>query len=237
MPKPIEHTIFLSQLFDLEYVFLCIMFPYQYIVIEGNIGAGKTTFVKMLAAKHKARLLLESFAENPFLPKFYKEPEKYAFTLEMAFMAERYGQLKKGVQEQDLFADFTISDYYFMKSLLFAKQTLNSNEFQLYRQFFHIIYPSLPKPDLYVYLHSDVERLLENIKKRGREYEQTISADYLLKIQQGYFDFFKQHSGKFPFLIVDASQLDFVHNPSDFEQLEKAILEQEYTAPTTRLLF
>ncbi len=209
---------------------------YQYIVIEGNIGAGKTTFVKMLTAKHNARMLLETFADNPFLPKFYEEPEKYAFTLEMAFMADRYGQLKKGIQEQDLFTKFTVSDYYFMKSLIFAKQTLTDTEFQLYRQFFHIIYPSLPKPDLYVYLHTDVDRLLQNIKKRGREYEQNISADYLTKIQKGYFDFFKQHSGDFPFLIIDTTRLDFVNNAAHFEQLEQAILQKEYTEPLTRLL-
>ncbi len=212
------------------------MYPYKYIVIEGNIGAGKTTFVKMLAAKHNARMLLETFAENPFLPKFYKEPEKYAFTLEMAFMADRYGQLKKGIQEQDLFTEFTVSDYYFMKSLIFAKQTLTDTEFKLYRQFFHIIYPSLPKPDIYVYLHTNVDRLLQNIKKRGREYEQDISPEYLSKIQKGYFDFFKQHSGDFPFLIIDTTNLDFVNNTSHFEQLEQAILQKEYTEPLNRLL-
>lgn len=212
------------------------MYPYKYIVIEGNIGAGKTTFAKMLAEKHNARLLLETFADNPFLPKFYEEPEKYAFTLEMAFMADRYGQLQKGVQDQDLFTDFMISDYYFMKSLIFAKQTLSDTEYQLYRQFFHIIYSSLPKPDLYVYLHADTERLLRNIKKRGREYEQNISADYLSKIQQGYFDFFKQHRGNFPFVIIDATHLDFLNKVSHFAKLETAILDTEYTQPLTRLL-
>ncbi len=212
------------------------MYPYKYIVIEGNIGAGKTTLTQMIAQKNNARILLETFAENPFLPRFYEEPQRYAFPLEMAFMADRYGQLQKGIQEQDLFSDFLVSDYYFMKSLIFSQQTLNSTEYQLYQQFFHIIYPSLPKPDLYVYLHNDTDKLLQNIKKRGRDYEQNITAEYLQKIQTGYFDFFKQNQGNFPFLIIDTTALDFVANTADFTKLETAILQEEYTKPLTRLL-
>nr|PID88614.1 MAG: hypothetical protein CSB03_00470 [Bacteroidia bacterium] len=212
------------------------MSSYQYIVIEGNIGAGKTTLTKMIAEKHNARQLLEDFADNPFLPKFYEEPDKYAFTLEMAFMADRYKQLSEGIQEQELFRQFTISDYYFMKSLIFSKHTLNNAEYKLYRQFFHIIYKQLPQPDLYVYLHHDIDRLLANIKKRGRNYEQNINAEYLTRVQNSYFDFFKESKGRFPFLIIDCSQIDFVQNSNDFRLLENAILEKEYSEPITRLL-
>lgn len=210
---------------------------YKNIVIEGNIGVGKTTFCKMLATKHNASLTLETFADNPFLPKFYEEPEKYAFTVEMAFLADRYTQLKKRVQEQDLFSPFTISDYYFMKSLIFAKQTLNNTEYQLYRQFFHIIYTAMPKPDIYVYLHSNVDRLMQNIKDRGREYEKHITKKYLSDIQHSYFDFFKQHRDSFPILIIDVTSLDFVKNTEHFNLLEKTILNTQYENTLTRLLF
>lgn len=212
------------------------MVNYQYIIIEGNIGAGKTTLATKIAEQYNAKLMLEEFSDNPFLPKFYKEPDKYAFALEMAFMAERYRQLREGLQERDMFKDFTISDYYYMKSLIFAKKTLSKDEYQLYRQFFHIIYASLPQPNLYVYLHMNVDRLLENIKNRGRDYEQDITAEYLLKIQNSYFDFFKQHRGKFPFLIIDCTKIDFVHSQEDYAKLVEVILFENYTEPMTRLI-
>lgn len=181
----------------------------DFLVIEGNIGAGKTTFAKMLSAEYDARLILEQFAENPFLPKFYNDPEKYSFPLELSFLAERYGQLKKELTNRDLFHQNTIADYYFMKSLIFAQNTLARDEYNLYRNFFDIIYERLPKPDLFVYLHLPEELLLTNIRKRGRDYEQSIDAEYLKKIREGYFTFFSQQSD-FPVLIVDTSKIDFV---------------------------
>lgn len=212
------------------------MINYQYIIVEGNIGAGKTTLATKIAQQYNAKLMLEEFSDNPFLPKFYREPEKYAFTLEMAFMADRYRQLREGLQERDMFKDFTISDYYYMKSLIFAKKTLRKDEYQLYRQFFHIIYSALPQPNLYVYLHMSVDRLLENIKKRDRGYEQGITAEYLLKIQNSYFDFFKQHKGKFPFLIIDCTNIDFVHSQEDYTRLVEHILFEDYLQSMTRLI-
>lgn len=212
------------------------MVNYQYIIIEGNIGAGKTTLATKIAEQYNAKLMLEEFSDNPFLPKFYREPDKYAFALEMAFMADRYRQLREGLQERDMFKDFTISDYYYMKSLIFAKKTLSKDEYRLYRQFFHIIYASLPQPNLYVYLHMDIDRLLENIKNRGRDYEQDITAEYLLKIQNSYFDFFKQHSGKFPFLIIDCTKVNFVHSQKDYTHLVEKILFENYTHPITQLI-
>ncbi|MBN2595758.1 deoxynucleoside kinase [Labilibaculum sp.] len=195
---------------------------YKFIVIEGNIGAGKTSLSHKIAEQYNAKLILEQFANNPFLPKFYKDPDKYSFPLEMSFLADRYNQLKKELSETDLFKSFTIADYYFMKSLIFSKQTLKDDEYSLYRQFFHIIYNSLPKPDLYVYLHSNVDKLLSNIKSRGREYEQEISADYLQKIQDSYFEFFKQQQ-ELSFLVIDTNSIDFVNNLDDYNKVSDTI--------------
>ena len=209
---------------------------YNFIVIEGNIGAGKTTLSHKIAEEFNAKLILEQFAENPFLPKFYRDPEKYSFPLEMSFLADRYNQLKKELSERDLFKSFTISDYYFMKSLIFSKQTLQDDEYSLYRQFFHIIYNSLPKPDLYVYLHSNVDNLLKNIKKRGRDYEQEITADYLLKIQDSYFEFFKQQQD-LNFLVIDTNEIDFVNNEDDYRKVLDAIFQAECKKGLNRIIF
>jgi deoxyadenosine/deoxycytidine kinase len=208
---------------------------YKFIVIEGNIGAGKTSLSHKIAEEYNAKLILEQFASNPFLPKFYEDQEKYSFPLEMSFLADRYNQLKRELSERDLFKSFTIADYYFMKSLIFSKQTLKDDEYNLYRQFFHIIYNSLPKPDLYVYLHSNVEKLLKNIKSRGREYEQDISADYLQKIQDSYFGFFKQQQ-ELSFLIVDTNNIDFVNNPKHYRKLSDAIFSCECKKGLTRII-
>ena len=199
---------------------------YNYIVIEGNIGAGKTTLATMISEEFNARLVLERFAENPFLPRFYEDPARFAFPVELSFLAERYRQLKDEIVEQDLFKSFTVADYYFMKSLIFASSTLERDEFNLYRQIFHIIYSSLPKPDLYVYLHVSPERLLENIALRGREYEKTITASYLADIQENYFNFFKQNAEN-RYLILDVNSLDFVRNKSDYRLLVDTIFSEE----------
>ena len=208
---------------------------HNFIVIEGNIGAGKTSLSNKIASDYNAKLILEQFAENPFLPKFYEEPEKYSFPLEMSFLADRYNQLKNELSEQDLFKSFTIADYYFMKSLIFSKQTLQDDEYKLYSQFFHIIYNSLPKPDLYVYLHSDVDKLLINIKKRGRNYEQEITADYLLKIQNSYFSFFKQQQD-LNFLVIDTNNIDFIGDDLDYRQVCDVIFNNKYKKGLNRII-
>ena len=190
---------------------------YQFITIEGNIGVGKTTFSKMLAKELSYRIVLEEFADNPFLPKFYNQPERYAFSLELFFMAERYRQLGD-LREQDLFSKGIVSDYFFVKSKLFAENNLSDDELLLFNRLSDIALKNLPKPDLLIYLHSDVERLQFNIKKRGRSFEQNISNDYLFDIQNKYFDFFKKHSD-FPVLIVDVSEVDFVNQKYIFERL------------------
>ena len=200
---------------------------YNYVVIEGNIGAGKTTLAKRIADEFNARLILEHFDDNPFLPKFYSDPEKYSFPLELSFLASRYRQLKDELVPQDLFKSFTIADYYFMKSLVFAASTLKGDEFNLYRQIFNIIYGSLPKPDIYVYLHLTPERLLNNIKKRGRDYERNITGEYLQNIQESYFAFFRQNPGN-KYLIIDISKIDFVDNKKDFDKIIEVIFRSDY---------
>jgi deoxyadenosine/deoxycytidine kinase len=195
---------------------------YNYIVIEGNIGAGKTTLASMIARDYNAKLILERFADNPFLPKFYSDPSRYSFPLELSFLADRYRQLKEELMEQDLFRSFTVADYYFMKSLVFSSKTLEQDEFSLYRQIFYIIYSSLPKPDLYVYLHVPPERLLRNIALRGREYEKSITADYLNGIHESYFNFFRQNPEN-RYLVLDISDIDFVANHEDYDRIKEMI--------------
>jgi len=207
----------------------------NYLVIEGNIGAGKTTLAQMISEKYKTKLVLEQFADNPFLPKFYENQEQYSFPLEMAFLAERYNQLNRELSHLDLFSPFTISDYYFMKSLIFAQNTLQPDEYNLYRQFFTIIYEKMPKPDLYVYLHKDTDLLMKNIAVRGRTYESFITKEYLEKISQGYFGYFKQQTD-FPVLIIDTNGIDFVEKPADFEKLTDTIFNSQFNKGVTRVI-
>jgi 2-amino-4-hydroxy-6-hydroxymethyldihydropteridine diphosphokinase len=191
---------------------------YNYIAIEGNIGAGKTTLSKLMSDDFNARLVLERFADNPFLPKFYEDKERFAFPLEMSFLADRYQQLSDDLAQFDLFKNFVVSDYYIFKSLIFAQVTLPSDEYALYRKMFDLMYKEITKPDLYVYLYQNTDRLLMNIKKRGREYEQNIEAEYLQKIHDGYTSFIKteQHLN---ILIIDVSELDFVNEKQDYENI------------------
>jgi deoxyadenosine/deoxycytidine kinase len=197
----------------------------RYIAIEGNIGAGKTSLSKLLAEEMNALLILEQFEKNSFLPLFYKEPERYAFPLEMSFLADRYQQLKNQLSTPGLFHSLIVSDYFISKSLIFARKTLESDEYRLYSRLFSIISSSLPKPDLLVYLYSDIANLQENIRKRGREYEQDIKDEYLEKIQSSYFDFIKTQS-KLPIVIIDSSQLDFVNNEMDYKRIKEIILQE-----------
>jgi 2-amino-4-hydroxy-6-hydroxymethyldihydropteridine diphosphokinase len=201
--------------------------PFNYIAIEGNIGAGKTTLATKLAEDCNAKLVLERFADNPFLPKFYKDQSRYAFPLEMSFLADRYQQLSDDLAQFDLFKDFVVADYHIFKSLIFAKVTLQEDEFRLYKTMFDIIHKEMPKPDLYVYLYQNTTRLLHNIKKRGRSYEQEIPAEYLEKINQGYLDYIKTQTD-LNVLIVDVSELDFVKKQADYvfllEKIQQATL-------------
>ncbi|MDD4645651.1 MAG: deoxynucleoside kinase [Bacteroidales bacterium] len=207
---------------------------YRLVVIEGNIGAGKTSLAKRISMDYNSHLILERFADNPFLPKFYKDPDRFAFPLEMSFLADRYTQLKKELASPDIFAPFTVADYYFMKSLIFAGNTLAGDEYMLYSQLFHLMYSSLPKPDLYVYLHQDPENLLTNIWNRGREYESAITVEYLKKIQTGYFDFFRQEPSM-RILVVDTRDIDFVNQEEDYHTLLDTLFVQKYPVGLTRV--
>ncbi len=191
---------------------------YPFIAIEGNIGAGKTTLCKQLSEQFNTRLILESFDENPFLSKFYENPERHAFSVELFFMTERYKQLQESLTPADLFQEFTISDYYFIKTLLFAKQNLKDDEYRLFNNIFNLLSANFPKPDLIVYLHRPVEQLLKNIKKRGRNYEQQIKAEYLETIQTAYFDYFRMERD-IPILIIDVADMDFINNQKYYEEL------------------
>lgn len=191
---------------------------YNYIAIEGNIGSGKTTLTKMIGNEFNARLVLERFADNPFLPKFYKDKERYAFPLEMSFLADRYQQLSDDIAQFDLFKNLIVSDYYIFKSLIFSQITLQKDEYKLYRRMFDVMYKEITKPDLYIYLYQNTERLLENIKKRGRLYEKDIQSEYLEKIHKGYFNFIKTEQN-LNTLIIDVSDLDFVKNKKDYDSI------------------
>ncbi|HYK47212.1 MAG TPA: deoxynucleoside kinase [Parafilimonas sp.] len=194
---------------------------YHYIAIEGNIGAGKTTLAHLLSKKLNARLILEQFSDNPFLPKFYENPKQFAFPLELFFMAERYKQLKEMINTNDLFQNVTISDYVFSKCLLFAKVNLAEEEFRLYQKLFDIIQQQLAFPDLIIYLHSPVEKLQKNIRKRNRAYEQTIPDEYLFKIQETYTSYIKQHNIRT--LFIDASNADFLGNEQHLQLVANAL--------------
>lgn len=198
---------------------------YNFISIEGNIGAGKTTLAHLLSKHYNARLILEEFADNPFLPKFYENPHQFAFPLELFFMAERFKQLKELIQQKDIFQNLTISDYLFTKCLLFAKINLPDDEFRLYQRLFEIMYQQVVQPDIVLYLHSPVNKLQQNIRKRNRPYEQKIQDDYLFKIQETYTHYIKQHNIKT--IIIDASNADFLGNEKHLVTIID-ILEKEY---------
>lgn len=198
---------------------------YQFIAIEGNIGAGKTSLAKRIAADFNAKLILEKFDDNSFLPKFYQNPKRYAFPLELSFLAERFQQLKASLVSQDLFSSFTIADYFVNKSLIFSRKTLQTDEFQLYQKLFSIINLSLPKPELLVYLYLDIPRLQSNIKKRGRDYELNMKDEYLQEIQSSYFDFIS-HQNNMRIIVIDTNSIDFVNNYSDYEKLIEVIFKK-----------
>ena len=202
---------------------------YRYIAVEGNIGAGKTTLSTMLAKHYNAKLVQEEFSDNTFLPKFYAEPERYAFPLELSFLADRYQQLKNLLSMQDMFQQVVVSDYVFAKSKLFARTNLKDAEYDLFLKMFEIIDPHLPPPDVLIYLHANIPHLQTNIHKRGRPYEQSISDDYLERVQKTYQQYMKQNLSKS--IIIDMSEADFVSNPKHFDELV-SFLEKDYDFQT-----
>ncbi len=208
----------------------------NYIVIEGNIGAGKTSLSTQLSTDWEARLILEEFSDNPFLPLFYDNPDRYAFPVELFFMTERHKQLQQLLLEGNLFQERVVSDYVFSKTLLFARQNLKDDELRLFQRLFHTLNAAFPKPQLLVYLHRSVEQLLANIAKRGRDYEKSITGDYLQRIQQAYFDFFNLIKEDLPILVLDVGDWDFIQNPVYYqvilEQIQKPYAKGYHTWST-----
>lgn len=207
--------------------------PYNYISIEGNIGTGKTSFCKAMQIEHNCKLVLETFNDNPFLPLFYKDPQRYAFTVELFFMTERHKQLQNHLLSQDLFYDFTMSDYYFSKTLLFAKNNLEEEEYRLFQKLYNVLNQTFPKPDLLVYFHRNVDVLMENIKKRNRDFEKGITREYLIQIQNSYFEYFRNILS-FPVVILDLGDIDFVNNPKAFHEV-KTILTKKHNPGVHRM--
>ena len=206
----------------------------KFIAIEGNIGVGKTSLAKKIAKDYNSELILESFSNNPFLPKFYKDPEKYAFSLELFFMSERYHQLKK-TWSGDLFFSNKISDYFFMKSKIFAKTTLKDDELVLFDKLFEIMLSSLPYPDLLVYIHSDIKRLQENIHLRGRKFELNIDDSYLEALQNNYFDYLKKQK-KSSVLILDVTRVDFVNDNKVYKKIKNLISEKHQLGEVKKVI-
>ncbi|MBP5711084.1 MAG: deoxynucleoside kinase [Bacteroidales bacterium] len=207
--------------------------PYNYAVIEGCIGAGKTTLSTKIAEDLNTNLILERFADNSFLPKFYEDPEHYAFPLEMSFLSDRYQQLKNF--QRDVFkSSLIIADYFINKCIIFSKNNLKGDEYSLYLKIANLIFDALPKPDLMIYLYNSIERLQQNISVRGRDYERNISPEYLSNIQEGYMNYLNHYNPEIPILIVDAHNLDFVKNPNDYEKL-KSLLYNTYPKGINRI--
>ena len=202
-------------------------FSHKFIAIEGNIGAGKTTLCKMIAEDYGSRLILEAFSDNPFLPYFYENPERYAFSVELFFMTERHNQLQDELKQTNLFQDNVVSDYFFLKTLLFAKNNLSDEEYRLFQRLFHILNAHFPNPDLLVYLHRPVEQLLRHIQKRARSFESEISADYLTQIQQAYLDYFKSVH-EVPILLIELEDLDFTTSASGYARILE-LIHADYT--------
>jgi deoxyadenosine/deoxycytidine kinase len=207
-------------------------FPHQFIAIEGNIGAGKTTLCKMMEADFGCRLILEQFTDNPFLPFFYENPERYAFPVELFFMTERHKQLQEALSQRELFSQLIVSDYFFIKTLLFAKNNLSDEEFRLFQRLFNTLNATFRKPELLVYLHRPVPDLLHNIRQRGREYEKNIQPAYLQSLQEAYFGYFKTET-EVPVLIIDVEKVEFWHDRSAYEHILN-LIAKNYSQGTHR---
>lgn len=207
--------------------------PYNYICIEGNIGSGKTTFCEMMQEDYNCTLILEEFDDNPFLPMFYENPEKFAFTVELFFMTERHKQMSSTLSVRNMFDDFVLGDYFFLKTLLFARKNLSEEEFKLFQKIFQVLNSNFQQPDLVVYFHRSVDILKQNIDKRGRPYEANISKEYLTQVQNSYFEYFRNVLS-YPVLILDLKDLNFVENKNHYEFL-KSLLQKKYMPGVHRI--
>ena len=209
----------------------------RYVAIEGVIGAGKTTLAHMIAQRLNAQLVLEKFEENPFLARFYEDQEHYAFQTQIFFLLSRYKQ-QRDLFQADLFQNALVTDYIFDKDKIFAYLNLQDDELKLYEALVGSIEKNVPVPDLVVYLQSSVPRLLSNIKSRGRKYEENMSEEYITDLNEAYNYFFFRYKNS-PLMIVNSTEIDFVANPGDFDQLYKEIMREdrapvEYYNPPVR---
>ncbi|MCX7874643.1 MAG: deoxynucleoside kinase [Melioribacteraceae bacterium] len=209
----------------------------KYIAIEGVIGAGKSSLASLLAEKLNANIILEEFEENPFLQKFYDDRNRYAFQTQMFFLINRYKQQQQLIQ-QDLFSSITVSDYIFDKDKIFAYLNLSKEELKLYESIFPLLERDIPKPDLVIFLQSSIDRLILNIKKRGRSFEKNLTRQYLVELSEAYNNYFFKYS-RTPLLIVNTSDIDFVNNENDFNELYEHIFREdrgfiEYFNPKAR---
>lgn len=201
------------------------MIHYKNIIIEGNIGAGKTTAATLLSDRLGARLILESFENNPFLELFYQNQERYAFQVELFFLAERYHQLSKNLLG-DIFNEYTVFDYIFNKSAIFSNITLNGDEKNLFNNLYHIMDRFMPKPDILIFIHQPIERILNQINERGRAYEQSIPTDYLLEVERSYFNFFREES-RFPIVVLNTADIE-EYNPETIQSYISDILSKDW---------
>jgi len=201
--------------------------PAQYVAIEGVIGVGKTTLVKQLRKRFKAREVYEQFEDNPFLPDFYKDREAYAFSTQIFFLMSRFRQ-QEVLSQGDLFSSLTLSDYFFEKDHIFAKLTLKDHELRLYERLFEVLTVQCPTPDMVIYLHADHDIIMKRIADRGRDYEQNMDPDYIRSVAAGYHSFFQSNS-KFPVLSIDTSAIDFRKDKRAIELVVKAINERKHS--------
>lgn len=195
----------------------------SFIAIEGNIGSGKTTLAKLLAENLNGRLLLEEFEENPFLKGFYKNPQRYAFSVEMSFLADRYQQMSDKLDQSNLFEPLLISDYSPQKSLLFAQNNLPEKEFKLYRKFWQMTLGKFQSPDLLIFLHRPINSLKKNIRRRGRQYEQGIEESYLKDLSLKYQSMLRQQSSTH-IMAINADEYDFINNPEDVNKVSNQLI-------------
>lgn len=209
------------------------LIPHRYICIEGNIGSGKTSLCTRLAKRFNGKLILEQFTDNPFLPFFYRDPERYAFPVEIFFMTERHKQMQRHILTHDLFAEHIFSDYFFTKTMLFAKNNLNNEEFRIFQHLFQLLEHAFPHPDILVYLHRSTGKLMEMIANRQRAMETPITEEYLLKIQHTYFDYFRSENA-FPILIIDVEDMDFLKNKEHMDEIIK-LMSQKYNPGVHRV--
>lgn len=202
-------------------------------IIEGNIGAGKTTLCQMLAQDYNHRLILEQFSDNPFLPLFYEDPERHAFTVELFFMTERHKQLQNELAQHNLFGAGILADYFYLKTLLFARNNLSGEEYRLFQRLFHTLHAPFPKPDLLLYLHRPVPQLLQNIAKRGRAFEADITPAYLERLQKTYFEFFRSER-TFPIVVLNLEDADFTRDKSVYADIVR-LIQHDFPPGTTYL--